>query len=243
MARLPRLVIPGQPLHLIQRGNNRSVCFFADADYQFYRDTLRTVSERFGCAIHAYVLMTNHVHLLLTPDDEEGPGRMMQALGRRYVRYINACYQRTGTLWEGRYKSSLIDSDTYLLVCSRYIELNPVRAAMVPHPAQYRWSSYRHNAHGEADPLITSHALYGALGSTDVDRQQAYRALFATHLASPTLEAIRVATNDGAVLGPERFHEQIAAALQRRVTKLAHGGDRRSETFQSSNAQPRGERP
>jgi len=232
MARLPRLVISGQPLHLIQRGNNRSVTFFADEDYQLYCDTLRQVSQRFGCAIHAYVLMTNHVHLLITPDDERGPARMMQAVGRRYVRYINECYRRTGTLWEGRYKSTLIDSEHYLLLCGRYIELNPVRAGMVEDPGQYRWSSYRCNAFGEFNALITPHALYHALGSQPADQQAAYRFLFETHIESQTLDAIRCATNDGTILGHEHFREQIEAALRRRVTRLTHGGDRRSEAFQ-----------
>lgn len=241
MARLPRLVISGQPLHLLQRGNNRSVTFFADEDYHFYRDTLYRASRRFGCAIHAYVLMTNHVHLLLTPGDERAPARMMQAVGRRYVRYINGCYRRTGTLWEGRYKSTLIDSEHYLLICSRYIELNPVRAGMVENPETYRWSSYRHNAYGELDTLITPHALYRALGPRPADQQVAYRALFKAQLEAQTLEAIRNATNDGAVLGHDRFREQIEAALQRRVARLAHGGDRRSEMFRTMKAQPRGD--
>jgi len=231
MARLPRLVIPGQPLHLIQRGNNRSATFFADEDYQNYRDSLRQASQRFGCAIHAYVLMTNHVHLLITPDSEQGPARMMQAVGRRYVRYVNGCYRRTGTLWEGRYKSAMIDSEHYLLACSRYIELNPVRAEVVEDPAQYRWSSYRHNAVGRLDPLITPHALYRALGSQPTDQQAAYRALCMIHVEPQTLDEIRRTTNDGTILGHDRFREQIEAALQRRVTRATHGGDRRSEAY------------
>ena len=234
MARAPRLVIPGQPLHLIQRGNNRSVSFFADEDYQFYCDTLLQASRRFGCAIHAYVLMTNHVHLLLTPDDDLASARMMQAVGRRYVRYVNDRYRRTGTLWEGRYKSSIVDSERYLLVCSRYIELNPIRAEMVADPSQYRWSSYRHNAYGESDELITSHPLYHALGRDALDQQSAYRALFSAHLDTQTLEAIRDATNNSTVLGNERFREQIEAALKRRLTRLNHGGDRRSEAFRAT---------
>ncbi len=237
MARLPRLVVAGQPLHLIQRGNNRAAIFFADEDYQCYRDALGEASQRFGCAIHAYVLMTNHVHLLITPADERGPARLMQAVGRRYVRYINAHYRRTGTLWEGRYKSALIDSDHYLLACSRYIELNPVRAGLVEDPAQYRWSSYRHNAGGVPDALLTPHALYQALGSPRAERQRAYHALCRTHLDAQTLAAIRRATHDGAVLGRDRFRAQIEAALQRRVRRLAHGGDRRSQAFQATKEQ------
>jgi putative transposase len=243
MARLSRLVIPGQPLHLVQRGNNRSATFFADEDRRFYCDTLRQAGQRFGCAIHAYALMTNHVHLLITPNDEQGPARMMQAVGRRYVRYINTRYRRTGTLWEGRYKSSLIDSEHYLLVCSRHIELNPVRAAMVADPGQYRWSSYRHSAHGEADLLVTPHAWYRALGSRPADQQAAYRALFETHIEPQTLEAIRCAVNDDAILGRNRFREQLEAELRRRVTRLTHGGDRRSSKFQGTKEQREGGHP
>ena len=149
MARLRRFALPGQPQHIIQRGNNREIIFAAEGDCRFYLDKLEEACRRFRCAVHAYVLMTNHVHLLMTPSDELGIGKVMQALGWVYVQYFNHTYGRTGTLWEGRYKSSLLDSEGYLLTCSRYIELNPVRAGMVGHPAEYPWSSYRHNALGE----------------------------------------------------------------------------------------------
>ena len=148
MARLQRIVVPGQALHIVQRGNNRQAVFFAEEDYLFYLDSLGRAAENTGCQIHAYVLMSNHVHLLVTPQSEEGPSRLMQSVGRSYVRYVNAAYRRSGTLWEGRFKSALIDSERYLLVCSRYIELNPVRARMVERPDDYRWSSYRANALG-----------------------------------------------------------------------------------------------
>jgi putative transposase len=131
MARLPRYVLPGQPQHVIQRGNNRGVTFFADEDYSFYLDRLKEACTKHGCAVHAYVLMTNHVHLLLTPDTSSSIAKVMQSVGRRYVQHINYTYRRTGTLWEGRYKATLIDSEQYLLTCSRYIELNPVRAGIV----------------------------------------------------------------------------------------------------------------
>ena len=142
MARLPRIVVPGQPLHIVQRGNNRTHCFFTDADYHFYLDCLADAASHFGCRIHAYVLMTNHVHLLLTPDTSTSPSLALQSVGRRYVRYVNHRYNRSGTLWEGRYKSALIDSERYFLACSRYLDLNPVRAKMVNHPGEYPWSSY-----------------------------------------------------------------------------------------------------
>jgi putative transposase len=143
MARLPRYTLPGQPQHVILRGNNRSIIFAADEDYRFFLDCLGDAATRHGCVIHAYVLMTNHVHLLITPEHEGSIGKALQSVGRRYVQYFNYTYQRTGTLWEGRYKATLIDSESYLLTCYRYIELNPVRADMVPHPRDYLWSSYR----------------------------------------------------------------------------------------------------
>ena len=160
MARLPRLNLPGIPQHVIQRGNNQQVSFFKDKDYAVYLDKLKLYSKKYSVAVHSYVLMTNHVHLLMTPETEQGVSQMMQSLGRYYVRYINQTYERTGTLWEGRYKSTLVDSDNYFLTVSRYIELNPVRAGMVAHPAEYPWSSYQCNALGKPIELITPHFLY-----------------------------------------------------------------------------------
>lgn len=230
MARLPRLVVAGNPLHVIQRGNNRSATFFAAEDYRRYQAELLEASQRHGCAIHAYVLMTNHVHLLVTPSDESGPARMMQSLGRSYVRYFNERYKRTGTLWEGRYRSTIVDSESYLLACSRYIELNPVRALMVTHPGRYIWSSHRRNAYGEADSLVTQHAVYGALGNAQGARQVAYRALFKKSLEAHAIEEIRRATNRGSALGDEPFCKHLERALNRPVTRLPHGGDRRKAT-------------
>ena len=160
MARLPRLNLPGIPQHVIQRGNNQQVSFFKDKDYAVYLDKLKLYSKKYSVAVHSYVLMTNHVHLLMTPETEQGVSQMMQSLGRYYVRYINQTYERTGTLWEGRYKSTLVDSDNYFLTVSRYIELNPVRAGMVAHPAEYPWSSYQYNVRGKAIELIMPHFLY-----------------------------------------------------------------------------------
>src|ERR1700729_3005315 len=163
MARRPRLDLPCLPLHVIQRGNNRLPCFFQDDDFSTYREALQQTSKAEGVAIHAYVLMTNHVHLLMTCEAQGAVSRMMQALGRRYVRYVNAMYRRTGTLWEGRFKSCLVDSECYLLTCYRYIELNPLRAAMVETPESYLWSSYHANARGAHDPLVDPHPEYLAL--------------------------------------------------------------------------------
>ena len=154
MPRRPRLSLPNVPLHLIQRGNNRQACFIGDEDYRFYLDWLSEYAGRAGCSIHAYVLMTNHVHLLVSTERSAAPGEMMKALGQRYVQYFNRTYRRSGTLWEGRYRSCPTQAESYLLACQRYIELNPVRAGMVEHPAEYRWSSYRANAQGDIDPMI-----------------------------------------------------------------------------------------
>ena len=157
MPRRARLVPPGVPLHLIQRGNNRQVCFLAEDDCRFYLDWLTHYARKLDVAIHAWVLMTNHVHLLVSPADPAGPGAVMQALGQRYVQHFNRAWARSGTLWEGRFRSCPVDAEAYLLACQRYIELNPVRAGMVGHPAEYRWSSFRANALGElaaADDLV-----------------------------------------------------------------------------------------
>ena len=226
MARLPRLYLPGQPLHVIQRGNNREPIFAAEEDYRYYLDCLKRASEAHGLAIHAYVLMTNHVHLLLTPEEETSLPRAMQSIGRRYVQYFNHTYDRTGTLWEGRYKSTLIDSARYLLTCMRYIELNPVRAAMTEPPGDYPWSSYPANAQGSPDALITRHPLYRRLGHQDEERRKAYRQLFRAQIPQEELDAIREATNKAWVLGDSRFSAKVEAQSQRRAAPLARGRPR-----------------
>jgi len=223
MARLGRYFIPEQPLHLIQRGNNREAIFFCDEDYQRYRAWLGEAATGNGCSVHAYVLMTNHVHLLVTPAAADAIPRMMQSLGRRYVRYVNAAYQRTGTLWEGRYRAAPIDSESYFLSCCRYIELNPVRAAMVRHPRGYAWSSYRAHALGRPDELVSDHPLYRALGRSSPQRQEAYRDLFRVSLDPDFIDSLRAATNGGWALGNDRFKRQIAKAMGRRVAPLPRG--------------------
>lgn len=228
MARLPRFVLPGHPQHVIVRGNNRAPIFNADEDYHFYLDKLQDAARKHQCDIHAYVLMTNHVHLLVTPRTEEGISKMIQMLGRYYVQYFNYTYRRSGTLWEGRYKASLIDSEAYALTCYRYIELNPVRAAMVGHPAEYPWSSYRGNALGENDALLTPHPLFLALGGSVDARQAAYRTLFEAHVDEKTLEEVRASINKAWVLGSEHFRGEIATQLNRRASPLPKGGDRKS---------------
>lgn len=201
MPRARRQVVPGQPVHVIQRGNNRSACFMGADDFRFYLHALQHASARAQCAVHAYVLMPNHVHLLVTPRDHDGTALLMQALGRRFVRYFNASHARTGTLWEGRYRSALVDSDRYYFACSRYIELNPVRAGLASRPGAYAWTSFHRNGGGLANPLISPHPLYLALGECDRVRERAYRELFTRALDPVTIDAIRRATNAGRRLG------------------------------------------
>jgi putative transposase len=190
---------------------------------RWYKTWLADAAAVHACAIHAYVLMTNHVHLLVTPGRGDSVPRMMQVLGRRYVRHFNDSYRRSGTLWEGRYRAAPVDSESYFLACSRYIELNPVRARMVARPLDYPWSSYRAHAHGKADPLLADHAIYKGLGRSAAERQISYRARFATPLEREFVDAVRAATNGGWALGSEGFKARIAAVLKRRVAPLPPG--------------------
>ena len=228
MPRRTRLNLTGLPLHIVQRGNDRIACFFAEEDYHFYLHWLNHYARQYGCAIHAYVLMTNHVHLLLTPSKADAPAKLMQSLGRRYVQYINKTYERTGTLWEGRYKASLVQAEAYLLACHRYVEMNPVRAEMTAHPRDYVWSSYRANAEGRNDPIITPHELVERIGQTDELRQQAYAELFHTEFDPDAIAAIRAAVGKGQVLGDDRFKDEIAAMTGKRVVPQARGRKRQN---------------
>lgn len=217
MPRRARLSLPGVPCHVIQRGNNRGPCFFVDADYRRFLDILHDQAEAHGCRVHAYVLMSNHVHLLLTPAREESTAGLMKNLGQRYVQYVNRSHGRTGTLWEGRFRSCLAQDDAYVLACSRYIEMNPVRAGMVRRPSDYPWSSFRANGQGAADPIVTPHADYLRLGSDGCARRAAYRALFRGGMPAALLDEIRRATNGGYVLGDDRFKAELTERLGRRV--------------------------
>ncbi len=217
MPRRPRLIHPGIPLHIIQRGNNRQPCFFGEEDYLFYLDWLQEYAREAGCVVHAFILMTNHTHILLTPAKENSAGLLMKRLGQRYVQYINRTYERSGTLWEGRFRSCIIQQENYLLACQRYIELNPVRAEMVEHPGEYRWSSYQANAQGESCEIVDPHPIYLLLGRTGAERQIAYRELFRSHLDLGIIDNIRKATNGNFALGNERFSNEIAKTLGRRV--------------------------
>jgi putative transposase len=227
MSRRKRYGVAGLPQHVVQRGNNLQACFFQDADYLFYLECLNDASEKHGCEIHAYVLMTNHVHVLVTPGVPEGISRMMQSVGRRYVQYINWLYKRTGTLWEGRYKASLIESDRYFLSCCRYIEENPVRAGIVTSPGEYRWSSYRHHAADHEDRLIKDHPAYLSLGNERDRRASAYRDLFKEKIKGRDVKDIRQSIQKDLVLGGGRFQEEIEQVLQRRVRPGEKGRPRR----------------
>jgi len=223
MPRSPRIDLEGMPQHVTQRGNNRQPCFFNDDDYRFYLECLQDAAEKYACLVHAYILMTNHVHILATPEKAMGLSRMMQSVGRRYVQYINYYYNRTGTLWEGRYKSCLIDADDYLFTCYRYIELNPVRAGMVTHPADYPWSSYQCNALGKPDPLIQPHANYKALGDTKTCRASRYKQIF--HDSAKTDRYNEIAENilKEQVMGTSNFKDQIEQALSRSIRPQKRG--------------------
>jgi putative transposase len=201
MPRPRRVVLPSVPLHIIQRGNNRVPCFASANDYLVYLDMLRECAFDCGCAVHAYVLMTNHVHLLLSPSDGDSVSMMMKRLSCRYVLYFNRRHDRTGTLWEGRFHSSLVQDERYLMICHRYIELNPIRACMVAAPSEYPWSSYLGNALGRQNDLLTPHSVYTRLGADADTRQAAYRHLFSECLSDDTLDQLRQAGKGNRPLG------------------------------------------
>ena len=229
MPRRARVILPGTPLHLIQRGNNRCACFFDDQDYQFYLEWLGEYAKQTGCSVHAYVLMTNHVHLLVSGRTNRSVGDLMKRLGQRYVQYVNRTYRRSGTLWEGRFRSCLTREESYVLACYRYIELNPVRAGIVAHPGEYRWSSYDVNAQQGTSPFLVPHETYKRLGSNEEDRRLAYRELLRSDLEPEMVDRIRKATNGNYALGSERFAEEVALMLARRVTPGKSGRPRKPE--------------
>ncbi|MFA7504423.1 MAG: transposase [Burkholderiaceae bacterium] len=229
MTRLPRYVIPGHPQHIIQRGNNRQAIFAAGTDYRFFRDALIAAAHKHGLRIHAYVWMTNHIHLLATPEQEDSMGKVFQSVGRRYVQYFNHTHQRSGTLWEGRYRATVIDSEQYLLTVMRYIELNPVRAGMVTHPRDYPWSSYAYNASGERNrntDWLAPHDEYMRLGGDAVERQRAYRQLFRAAASEDELKSIRECTHKGWALGDEGFRGRIERASGRQAASKGVGRPR-----------------
>jgi putative transposase len=217
MPRQPRIDLPGLPQHVIARGNNRQSCFFTDTDRATYLHYLLVAARNNECSVHAYVLMGNHVHLLVTGSRQGAVGRMMQSVGRRYVRALNNVLDRTGTLFEGRYRASPVESQAYFLACMRYIELNPVRAGMVGRPASYRWSSHRFNIGSEPSSLVTPHPEYLQLGIDMAARSRAYRALFDCPLSITEIEKIREHANKGRVLGRPEFLASLEKDLNRCV--------------------------
>ena len=223
MARRPRLFVPGIPQHVISRGVDKQAVFFGPGDYREYLDSLRAAATKHDCAIHAYVLMTNHVHLLVTPGHERSLPLTMQALGPSYVQPLNRRYERTGTLWEGRYRACLVQSDEYFLTCQRYIELNPVRAQIVANPGEYPYSSYAHHAYGSADKLLTPHDCYLALHHDPGSRPRAYRELFAHELRQKQVDEIRRQTKLSTYLGDDRFRAQVEALLGRTLSPQRPG--------------------
>jgi len=214
MPRRARLNLTEVPQHLIQRGNNRQATFFAEEDYRCYLGWLADAARKYDCRIYAYVLMTNHVHLLASTVRPYGLSLMMQYIGRYFVRYINRCYRRSGTLWEGRFKASLVDTETDFLRCCRYIECNPVRARMVLGPGEYPWSSYRTHAFGAPDKLLAVHEQYERLGKSGEERRQAYRDLFRSELDGKELAEIRDTANRGWPFGGDRFKDEIERSVQ-----------------------------
>ncbi len=223
MARLPRLTLPGYPHHIIQRGNNRQAIFASDADYETLLSLLDEHARKEAVALHGYVLMSNHFHLLATPDTAEGIPAMMQGVGRRYVRYFNQRQGRTGTLWEGRYKSTLIQAERHLLACMVYMDLNPVRAGMVAAPGDYRWSSYHHFVGRKNDRLITPHPLYWELGNTPFAREAGYQAMGQAGVSTQQQAALTDSALRGWALGEPNYVADLQRRTERRVSKTSAG--------------------
>jgi putative transposase len=243
MPRHSRIRLPGYPLHIIQRGNNRGPCFVTPADRLLYLALLEELAGSEKCEVHAFVLMTNHVHLLLTPGEKESASELMRKLGQHYVQHFNHVHKRTGGLWEGRFKSCLVDDQSsYLLTCYRYIESNPVRAGMVRHPSDYPWSSYCVNAEGAPSTLIKPHRRFLALARDAATRRAAYRLLF-NDLPEHELDYIRAASNRGFALGTPSFIAEIERASGRRATG-PRGRKKKGQTLEGSvpNFPPRGKR-
>lgn len=223
MPRKPRFYLADIPAHVVQRGNARQAVFYEPQDYSIYLNWLHEGASKYGCHLHAFVLMTNHVHLLLTPMTPESVSLTIQHVGRKYVTYVNRRHKRSGTLWEGRHKSSIISSDEYLLCCMRYIELNPVRAGLVKHPAEYRWSSYHQNASGNFLNNIHPHSTYLSLGKSQSERAIAYKELIQCSLHPNQLLQLRTCLQTGTPLGDQVFRSQIETQIGRQVGQARQG--------------------
>lgn len=240
MPRHARTIVPEVATHIVQRGNNRGACFFSDADRLIYLAQLGDLSRRHGCDVHAYCLMGNHVHLLVTPLRPESCAMLMKNLGQRYVQYVNRVHARTGGLWEGRFRSCLAQSERYVLACYRYIELNPVRAAIVDHPGKYLWSSYRANAEGRPDPMLKPHPEFLALAHDEIARRRMYRGMFDEVFSEELLSEIRAATNRGHAFGSRAFKNLLASARKRRVA-TSEGGRRAPKAISDAKRDRSGE--
>lgn len=223
MARLPRLALPGYAHHIVQRGNNRQAIFLSAADYQTLLDLLQENATKFGVSVHAYVLMSNHFHLLVTPETQDGLSKLMQALGRRYVRYFNQSQQRTGTLWEGRYRSTVIQAERYLLACMTYLDLNPVREGLVSQARDYPWSSHGHYTGQRSDKLITPHPLVWQIGNTPFAREAAYAELVQQGISAVQQAALTDTVLHGWALGTSDFVADLQRRTQRRLEKAQAG--------------------
>lgn len=223
MPRKPRFYLPDVPAHVMQRGHNRSAVFFDNEDYLEYLRIVKVMAEKYQCLIHAYVLMTNHVHLLVTPLSQNSISLFFQGLGRQYVTYINKTYGLSGSLWEGRHKGNIIDTDVYFLACMRYIELNPVRANMCLDPGEYRWSSYAANALGEPNSILSPHAEYCRLGKNCALQQERYHALFKEILDVKVISDLRKGVQSGTPVGETDFTRKIEQLLNCKTGYIVRG--------------------
>ncbi len=228
MARLPRYTITNQLQHIILKGRDGRQVFIEEEDYRYFRDCLDAAAYNYGLKVHAYVLMPDHVHILATPGQDYSVSRAVQSIGRNYVQYFNESYGGDGTLWDGRYRATVVDDKQYLLTCCRYIELNPVRAGLVKHPRDYRWSSYAFNADGKPDEMLSAQRQYLKLGTCNKDRSRAYRALFRQKIETDTTRNITESTLKGWALGDTNFAHKIEKLSGRRATQLPKGRPRGS---------------
>lgn len=234
MPRRSRIDLPGVAAHIVQRGNNRAPCFYAEQDRNFYLFHLRRLLASERCSLHAYCLMTNHVHLLVTPECARSCSRLMKHLGQLHAQYVNRGRGRTGSLWEGRFRSCLVQSESYVLACYRYIELNPVRSGLSSHPRDYLWSSYQCNAEGRVDGLVTPHEEFLRMGASDALRRAAYRDLIEETFSPEQAREIREATNGNFALGSDRFKRSLAGVLGRRVERASPGRPTRHTSTDAS---------
>ena len=229
MARRPRLFVADIPYHIVQRGNNKNPIFFSEQDYIFFLEVLGEAKLKHPCLIYSYCLMTNHFHMLIEPKEKENASLLMKFLGAKYVRYMNKFHSRSGTLWEGRFKSSLIDEEMYFLSCLRYIEMNPVRAGIVTSPELYRWSSYRFRAFGEKSYILDLDSWYNSLGYDSKERQFSYRSFFREEIPRPVINLIREMTNKGNIVGGREFRELVEKMTRQDIVIRPPGRPRGGE--------------